>query len=203
MTVTSRLLERTVVYRAWMAPQTEPKFAPIHRFNDVRQAKRVLDVGCGPGTNTSQFPHSDYLGLDINERYVEHARRRYGRRFAAVDVTHYAADTDERYDFILVNSFLHHLPTPEVERILGHLRTLLARDGHIHVLDLVLPQRRSLARLLARLDRGDYPRPLAAWRQIFETFFATEVFQPYRVGPFGFTAWNMIYFKGSVPQHRP
>jgi len=81
----------------------------------------VLDVGCGPGTNRSQFGDADYLGLDINERYIEHARRRYGGDFRAVDVTRYAVPDAERYDFILVNSFLHHLPTPEVERMWGGL----------------------------------------------------------------------------------
>ena len=45
--------------------------------NDVASVRRVLDVGCGPGTNTRYFEHADYLGLDINRGYIESARRRF------------------------------------------------------------------------------------------------------------------------------
>jgi SAM-dependent methyltransferase len=194
--VSARLLERTLVYRVWMAPQTERKFAPIRAHNDLGRVRRVLDVGCGPGTNTSQFPKADYLGLDINERYIEDARRRFHRQFQAVDVTRYEVTESERYDFILVNSFLHHLPTPEVERILAHLATLLSEDGHVHCLELVLPAGRSVARALARWDRGDYARPLQAWRELFERSFEPVVCEPYPVGALSVTMWNMVYFKG-------
>lgn len=203
MSVTERLLERTSVYRAWMAPQTERKFAPIRAHTDLGAVRRVLDVGCGPGTNRSQFGDADYLGLDINERYIEHARRRYGGNFRAVDVTRYAVPDAERYDFILVNSFLHHLPTPEVERILSHLSTMLSDDGHVHILELVLPAGRSVARTLTNLDRGDYARPLEGWGGLFGRWFEIAVFEPYPVGAAGVTMWNMIYCKGARRSRQP
>ena len=196
MSVASRLLEQTLVYRAWMAPQTERKFAPIRAHNDLGGVRRVLDVGCGPGTNTSQFPTADYLGLDINQRYIADARRRYQRDFQAVDVTRYEVTDSERYDFILVNSFLHHLPTPDVERILAHLATLLSPDGHVHCLELVLPAERSVARALAHWDRGDYARPLPEWRELFQRSFEPVQMESYPVGALSVTLWNMVYFKG-------
>ncbi len=103
---------------------------------------------------------------------------------------------DRGFDFILVNSFLHHVDTPAVRRILAHLQTLLTPDGHIHVLDLVLPERRSIARLLARLDRGDYPRPLEEWRNLFSENFDLVVFEPYALKAMTATLWNMVYCKG-------
>ena len=106
-----RLLESSIGYRLWMAPFAEEKFAPILANNDLSRARRVLDVGCGPGTNTHHFAGASYLGLDINEDYVNDARRRSGREFRAVDVTQYTAEENEQSDFILLNSFLHHLPT--------------------------------------------------------------------------------------------
>lgn len=44
--------------------------------------------------------------------------------------------------------------------MLSELKTLLAQDGYIHILDLVLPENPSIARMLARCDRGDCLRPL-------------------------------------------
>ncbi len=190
------VLERSAAYRIWQAPFAANKLAPVLRKNDLARARRVLDVGCGPGTNTAVFQHSDYLGIDLNPDYVSYARKKFQREFVVADVTKYEVPAEERFDFILVNSFLHHIDTPAVRRVLGHLRTLLTPDGYIHILDLVLPERPSIARLLARMDRGDYPRILEEWRQLFAETFEVAVFEPYLLSVLGITLWNMVYCKG-------
>lgn len=155
------MVEHPAVYKIWMAPFAESKFAPILRHNDLRTLSCVLDVGCGPGTNTDQFAEADdYLGIDINREYIEDARRRYGRDFEVADVTQFTPRSGSAPDFVLVNSFLHHLDTPRAAAVLDQVAKILSDDGHIHVIDLVLPEQRSVARLLARWDRGDHPRPL-------------------------------------------
>lgn len=194
--MTASVLEHTLVYRLWQAPFAERKFAPIVAHNDVSRIRRVLDVGCGPGTNTHHFGHADYVGIDINPRYTDAARRRTGRQFIAADATTYVVDPSERFDFIFLNSFLHHVDTPSVHRILSHLATLLTDDGAIHILDLIRPERPSVALTLARLDRGDFPRPLAEWRTLFEASYVPVVFEPYALTGLGVTLWQMIYFKG-------
>lgn len=191
------LFEVPWVYRLWQAPFQEQKLSPLFRHNDMGGVRRVLDVGCGPGTNAPHFERHDYLGLDINPEYVSRARERYGMRFAVADVTRYEV-RDEPFDFILVNSFFHHVNDEDADRILAHLATLLTEDGHIHVLDLVLPQRASPARLLARMDRGDYPRPVPAWRSLLGQHFNEEVFEPYDLGVMGLALWKMLYFRGSA-----
>lgn len=194
--MTTNVLEHTLVYRLWQAPFAERKFAPIVAHNDVSQIRRVLDVGCGPGTNTHHFAHADYVGIDVNSRYTEAAHRRTGRKFIAADATKYEVDPSERFDFIFLNSFLHHVDTPSVRRILSHLATLLTDDGAIHILDLIRPERPSIALTLARMDRGDFPRPLAEWKALFEESYVPVVFEPYALTGLGVTLWQMIYFKG-------
>lgn len=194
--MTASVLEHTLVYRLWQAPFAERKFAPIAAHNDVASIRRVLDVGCGPGTNTHHFTHADYVGIDINPRYIDAARRRTGRQFIAADATTYVVDPSERFDFIFLNSFLHHVDTPSVRRILSHLATLLTDDGAIHILDLIRPERASIALTLAKMDRGDYPRPLAEWKQLFEASYQPVIVEPYALKGAGVTLWQMIYFKG-------
>ena len=196
MKLRTRLLEMTQAYRLWQAPFVEKKFAPLRAHNDLRQARQVLDVGCGPGTNTAPFARSGYLGIDHNLRYLQHARRRYGRAFLAADITRPALAPRARFDFILMNSFLHHVDTPSAREILHRLAALLTEDGHIHILDLLLPARASVARVLARLDRGQFPRPLEEWKQLFSESFTTVVLEPYAVTGLGLNLWEMVYFKG-------
>ena len=192
----ARVMENTLAYRLWQAPFAERKLAPLFAHNDMARVRRVLDVGCGPGTNTQHFAHAEYLGIDFNPAYIESARQRHGREFIVADVTTYEVAPERRFDLILANSLLHHIDTANTERILAHLATLLTDDGHIHVLDLVLPPRPTISRFLARADRGDFPRPLEEWRDLFTRAFEPVVFEPYSLGVAGMTLWSMIYFKG-------
>jgi len=192
----ARLMENTLAYRVWQTPFAEKKLAPLYAHNDPAHARRVLDVGCGPGTNTAHFASADYLGIDINPAYIESARRQHGREFIVADVTKYNVVPEQRFDLILANSLFHHIDSASTRRILAHLATLLSDDGYVHIFDLVLPARASISRFLARADRGEYPRPLDEWYDLFTSAFEPVVFEPYPLGAAGITLWNMIYFKG-------
>ena len=192
----ARLLGSPWVYRLWQAPFAEQKLAPLLAHNDVSAVRRVLDVGCGPGTNARRFGSSYYLGLDINPKYIEFARARYRRDFRVADITTYDAPAGERFDLILVNSFLHHLDDEATIRVLKQAGSLLSDDGHIHVLDLVAPAEPGIARYLARKDRGEHPRPLEVWRDLFAECFEPTLFVPYALKGFGVTLWHMVYFRG-------
>jgi len=192
----SFVMEHPMIYRAWQSPFVRAKFAPILDHNDLSQVRRVLDVGCGPGTNAPVFRGRDYVGLDFNASYIETARRNHAGEFIVADACTYVAAAEDRFDFILMNSLLHHIDTPDVQRMLNQLAGQLTPDGHIHILDLVLPDQPSIARYLARSDRGDHPRPFEQWRDLFSESFEPIVFEPYSVGWFGCSLWNMVYFKG-------
>lgn len=193
----ARLLGRPAVYRLWQAPFAARKLAPLVANGSAARARRVLDVGCGPGTNAPFFAHADYLGVDLNPRYIADARRRYPHaRFEVADATSDAFAASQSFDFILLNSLLHHIDDDGAGRVLDRVARLLAPDGAVHVLDLVLPERQSLARLLARLDRGEHPRPLGAWRALFSASLAEEAFEPYPLGAGTVVLWNMVYFRG-------
>jgi SAM-dependent methyltransferase len=192
----SRIMEWTTAYRLWQAPFQNQKFHPIRQYNDLAQVRRILDVGCGPGTNCPYFVHCDYHGIDLNPRYIEYARRRYGRSFAVADVTKYTVPSDQRFDFILLNSLLHHLAQDGCERILRQLPQVLTDDGHVHIVELVLPDEPGLPRFLALNDRGDYGRSLPAWEQMFSDFFQPVVVQPFTVRCVGLACWQLVYFKG-------
>ncbi len=194
----SFVMENPVVYWAWQAPFAAAKFAPIERHNDLSNVRRVLDVGCGPGTNAPLFAGIEYVGLDFNASYIETAQRKYSGKFIVADACTYTAAPEDRYDFILLNSLLHHIGTDDVRRMLAQLAGQLTPDGHIHIVDLVLPDKASLAGFLARSDRGDHPRPLDTWHELFSESFEPVVFEPYTVGLFGTAMWSLVYFKGKA-----
>jgi SAM-dependent methyltransferase len=190
------LLEQPFLFNLSQLPFTRQKFARIVKHNDLSQVRRVLDVGCGPGTNAPSFAHAAYQGIDINPRYIELARRRFHRDFQVADATSYLAREGSRFDFILINSFLHHIDTPDVSRILAHLATLLSPDGYIHSIELVRPERSGLPRRLAAMDRGKFARSLTAWQDLFEMHLHTHIFEPFSITHFGCGVMDLVYYKG-------
>jgi SAM-dependent methyltransferase len=192
------LLEQPFFFNLSQLPFTRQKFARILKHNDLTQVRRVLDVGCGPGTNAPSFAHAHYQGIDINARYIQMARRRYRRDFLVADMTKYEISANEAYDFILINSFLHHIDTDSVHRILARTPHLLAARGHVHSIEVVMPPKPGLSQLLARWDRGNFARPIEEWKTIFSEHLETVVFEPFPVVHLGQTLMEMVYFKGRM-----
>jgi SAM-dependent methyltransferase len=155
--------------------------------------RRVLDVGCGPGTNAAQFAQADYVGIDINENYLQVARTKHKGRFIGADLER--ADLNELgvFDTVIVNSFLHHLCDESVHRVLRQVHERLEPDGRVHILELVDPKRFSMATLMAALDRGEYARPLTTWLGLFSEHFDVVEIESYF---FGRGLWAMVYFQG-------
>ena len=190
-----RMLEHPAVYAAWQAPFVNQKFAPVERHLARTKVRRVLDVGCGPGTNARRFVGADYVGIDINEQYLAIARTKSNGRFIQADLETADLSALGTFDTILVNSFLHHLPDDAVGRILRQLSDRLDPAGTVHLLELVLPERLSRATLMAKLDRGRYARSLERWRSLFEAHFDSLAVEPFS---FGAGLWAMIYFQGKA-----
>jgi SAM-dependent methyltransferase len=190
------LLEQTPVYSLWQAPFVTDKLAPVVAHNDMTRVRRVLDVGCGPGTNTEYFRNADYLGVDINPDYIESAQRKHKRRFVIADVTKYNDQAAGKFDFILINSFLHHVNDADADKVLARMSGWLTPDGYVHIVEVVSPGDRSIAQLLASWDRGKHTRSLEHWRTLFERHFELNVFETYSLKLIGARLWSMVYCKG-------
>jgi SAM-dependent methyltransferase len=197
MTLFRHPMEWPLVYRLWQAPFAERKLQPVLDWCRFTPPARVLDIGCGPGTNAHHFADVDYLGVDINPGYIDTARQRYGPRFEVADARNLAAaGLTGLWDLVLMNSLLHHLPDEAAESLLAAVPGLLSEDGRVHILDLVLPRERRVSRLMARLDRGEYPRHIDAWRSLFDRHFVIEKFVPYPLGAGPVELWSMVHCIG-------
>lgn len=190
------ILGHPLVYRAWQAPFVRQKLHLFQSRYSERAGQRVIDIGCGPGINARVFPPDRYVGVDLSETYVHDARRRMPHRFEVWDITQPGPSLGS-FDLALINSVFHHLSDEQTRTVLAALPDYLNPGATVHIVDLVLPSDRSLARTLAKLDRGNYPRLLEHWRALLGSQMSVGYFEPFRVGLLGTRMWDMVYVEGS------
>ena len=134
----------------------------------------ILDVGCGPADVLEYLPAVCYHGIDLSERYIDAARRKYGDRatFRVVDVAELAAESPRAFDIVLANGLLHHLPDDAVTHLFRVAAILLKPEGRFVSIDGCFTSEQSyLARYFLSRDRGLHVRQpeeyLNLARQVF------------------------------------
>lgn len=136
----------------------------FYTYARLPEGCKLLDIGCGSGELLDYLPeHVQYTGVDINPRYIELARKKYGERgrFELIDVN--AMESlglpKASFDIVVLYGVLHHLSDSEVRRVLSFARTMLKDVGVVFTVDGVYLEGQSAMKsfILSR-DRGQYVR---------------------------------------------
>jgi len=142
--------------------------ATIRRELDLGPGTRTLDLGCGPGAFADLFEKGDYVGVDLNARYIDHARRTRKGAFLVGDAKH--VDLPEaRFNQVLIFGLLHHLPDEEVGAVLAECRRLLVPGGRVLVIeDIPTVSRLNLVgHLIHGVENGEHIRPVEDYRRLY------------------------------------
>jgi SAM-dependent methyltransferase len=99
---------------------------------------KVLEVGCGLGTDGAQFAEAgaDYTGVDLTEAAVELARKRFELfdlpgQFQTADAENLPFP-DESFDLVYSHGVLHH--TPETGKAIQEIHRVLRPGGRAVVM---------------------------------------------------------------------
>ncbi len=111
---------------------------------NLTQAKKLLDVGCGPGTFIGNYL-SDIaaLGIDLSASQVDYANRHYStnaHRFSIQSIEGLVS-SGESFDAVTMIELVEHLAPDYVARLFTQARRLLSPDG---ILVVTTPNYRSL-----------------------------------------------------------
>jgi len=115
-----------------------PAFAQFERW----KGKKVLEIGCGIGTDTISFARAgaQVTAVDLTEKSLEVARQR-AKVFGFEDrVTFYQANAEklsefvpvEKYDLIYSFGVIHHTPHPEA--VLEQLRKYMKPETTVKIM---------------------------------------------------------------------
>jgi SAM-dependent methyltransferase len=140
----------------------------------IRPGDRVLDVGCGPADILEHLPDVDYLGIDYSAEYIEAARKRFGTRgrFLTADVASLKDHGEEGFDVAIALGVLHHLDDETARGLMSDVKRSLKPGGRFVAVDpLIEYPQNPIARLLARLDRGQFVRTVDGYSAIAKSAF--------------------------------
>ena len=130
---TCEFFERVEAHRyakEWHIPEAAD-FAGAHGL-------RVLEIGCGMGTDGAQFAAAgaDYTGIDLTEAAIDLARKRFAAsglkgefRVADAEKLDFA---DESFDVVYSHGVLHH--TPDTEGAIREIHRVLKTGGRAMVM---------------------------------------------------------------------
>ena len=99
---------------------------------------RVLEVGCGLGTDGAQFARAgaDYTGIDLTDAAIELARKRFELfdlqgKFQTDDAERLSFPNDT-FDLVYSHGVLHH--TPDIEAAIREIHRVLRPGGRAKVM---------------------------------------------------------------------
>lgn len=148
----------------------------LARHAGLKPNTRLLDLGCGPGALVDLLPPSTlYFGIDISEKYIESAKRKYPSRGAFV-----CGDLNDasvlarlgKFDTCIAFGVLHHLNDSEARKLFLNATKLLHPGGRLVTLDGCFAEGQSpIARFLLKRDRGRYVRSLQGYRSLAKGIF--------------------------------
>ncbi len=146
-------------------------------FADL-EGKRVLEVGCGPGTWYPQLcAAGEYVGVDWNREHIAKAANSFGSaraRFICGDVSGELGLPQGHFDIVFAFGLLHHLDDEQAKRLLGAARRLLAPQGRFIAIEPVYHDgQHAFARWMKDMDSGQNIRLEAQYMALAQEAFGS------------------------------
>lgn len=180
---------------AWHSEEPTPILGLALTSGWMKPGDRVLEVGCGLGTNTEWLARQrlDVTSIDVSRMAIWRARRRLRKQGLTAKL--YAADflrglDEQPFDVVLDRATLHSFPQGDLRARFAARLGDLVKPGGTALLVEMQPSPNALRRLPPfPMDQGDlrtlFPPP-------FDVTAVGEEIQPHRVrGNLVLTQWRV------------
>jgi SAM-dependent methyltransferase len=147
----------------------------IDKYVRPKNGDKILDIGCGPADILEYLPNVEYMGFDMNPRYIQFASQRYGNRgnFFCQKVNPDVLDNKMQFDIILAKNILHHLDDNESNNLFELAYKVLKPGGRLITYDpCYVTTQSSISKFIYSLDRGKFIRTAQEYLKIVSQIFS-------------------------------
>lgn len=121
-------------------------------LNKKHQNSRLLEIGCGNGWFTNYCAKSvkSAIGVDINSTELKQAAKLFGNSHTQFYYWDLFTDSpfEDKFDIIVLNAAVQYFEN--FKKLIDQLKTLLKKDGEIHIIDSPFYQSKEIAAAKSR-----------------------------------------------------
>ena len=147
----------------------------VSKHINAQQYDNILDIGCGPADILDLLPEVNYFGFDMNPRYIEHAKKKYGDRgrFLCQKVSSRDVEKTGSFDIILANGILHHLNDEESFHLFELAKSALKPSGKLITFDGCYTDNQSkIKKYILSKDRGEFVKTRDEYVNLASNYFS-------------------------------
>jgi ubiquinone/menaquinone biosynthesis C-methylase UbiE len=195
-----------LIFRNKLQNNLASEKAVIRKYAKLYKNSKVLDFGCGTGDFCLLFDKFQYVGVDIDEKFIEFAKSRFkGYIFQRINEADPLPFEDGYFDIILVFGVLHHISGHYIHEVLNELDRVLSSRGQIILYDQ-LPSREQgnfFAKILVKFDKGEFIRKGRDLKIILKKHFKIEENFNILSGPYSLCVFVLKKLKnhGQIDRH--
>lgn len=146
----------------------------------IRPDTKILDVGTGTGALAGAFASvtPDVTGIDISDRMLESARRRYGTRigFRKLAAHELGVFRDGEFDLVTAAFVLHGFNRDYRRRVLAEMKRVA--ESKVVIIDFV-PHRSRLMAFIEGLEGSHYHEFMAEFREDLQAVFPDHLVEAF------------------------
>lgn len=155
----------------------ENDFKGFHKIikDEFNDPGLFLDLACGTGHFSTKFSNDNYIGLDLNYRYLKNARKNHKKRFINSDAT-VISFKSEVFDNVFIVGLFHHLDDYTSLKVLKEIKRILKPGGKVLVVEDSKNFRtyNILGHLIHWLDIGEYIRDDEGYSRLWKNYFSID-----------------------------
>ena len=165
-----------------MGPVAEDSYSLFIK-NNVEKNKFILDFGSGAGFFANLFNPKKYLGVEINEKFVNVSKKKNKKHKFRILKNDYLKGYEKKIDLIFINNVLHHLNDKQITQTFSFFKKKLQKKTKIFIIEPLFPSSLfSLEFFLKVLDIGNNIKTKNNYLKLFKKLFVIKTFNVKKVG---------------------